>query len=415
MEQHTDRRREYCLDGIKFIACMIIFWTHFVGAFYSLCAVNPGLSPRMERLLTGSPLKILTDSAMMLMIFMMISGYLAAGKRIRTFRELWQSAVFRYLRFAVPFLLVNLLVSALWYSVGFRTQEAAELLHNDWVRGFYVIPVTPALAVREAVTLGSLANGPLWMMRHLAGATCAVYVYTYLRERISSVRGNTDRPEGGKSPAFRGTWALPAADLAVLAAVSAFCSFAEKHLLWNGMYLVQACFLGVFLRHLPEPSEALRERFRAGFTALAVLGIALEAQGYVTILKLVFQAVGAEVPAWLRWNAWYCMGFSFLFLWAVRYSGWPKRLLETKAMRRISAISFSVFLVHWPVTAAFSFRLLLRMVNTMSYNRVFVFILAVTTLAVCVAGWLYEMSCGRLADRVSQALQKMVRRRWPVS
>ena len=151
-------RREYCLDGIKFIACMIIFWTHFVGAFYSLCAVNPGLGPRMEFLLTHSPLKIFTDSAMMLMIFMMISGYLAAGKKIRTFRELWQAVLFRYFRFVLPFLFANLLVCVIWYTVGFRTQSAAELLHNDWVRGYYVIPVTPYLSNNSLIPILNIAD-----------------------------------------------------------------------------------------------------------------------------------------------------------------------------------------------------------------------------------------------------------------
>ena len=395
MEQNTQRRREYCLDGIKFIACMIIFWTHFVGAFYSLCAQNPGLSPRMEWILTHSPLKIFTDSAMMLMIFMMIGGYLAAAKEIRSLRELGQACLFRYLRFALPFLFANLLVCVLWYTVGFRTQPAAELLHNDWVRGYYVVPVTPLLAVREALSLGSLANGPLWMMRHLAGATCAVYVYSFAR---------------GKVPENR----LPL-NLAAAVLVAGFCFFAEKKLHWNGMYLVEACFLGVFLRHLPEISGEAQVRYRWLFSTLAVLGIALEAQGYVTILKLLFGGTGQGIPGCLMWNTWYCMLFSFLFLWAVRYAGWPRRLLECGLLRKLSGISFAVFLIHWPVISAFSFRLLLRMVNTMSYNRVFVFILAVTTLAVVLCGTLYEMTCGRLADTLVKRLQNAVRRRWPVT
>ena len=84
-------------------------------------------------------------------------------------------------------------------------------------------------------------------------------------------------------------------------------------------------------------------------------------------------------------------------------------------MRKLSEISFAVFLLHWPVIAAFSFRLLIRMVNTMSYNRVYVIILALTTLAVTALGFLYEMTCGRLAERLTKQLQNAVRRRWPVS
>ena len=383
-------RREYCLDGIKFIACMIIFWTHFVGAFYSLCAVNPGLGPRMEFLLTHSPLKIFTDSAMMLMIFMMISGYLAAGKKIRTFRELWQAVLFRYFRFVLPFLFANFLVCVIWYTVGFRTQPAAELLHNDWVRGYYVIPVTPYLAVREALTLGALANGPLWMMRHLAGATCGVYLYSFLRERIPG----------------------PLFDIAAAIVVLGVCHYAEHTLHINGMYLVMACFAGILLKRLPEVGEAKQEKYRMLFNVLALSGIALEAQGYVTLLKCIF---GDRIPSFLLWNTWYCMAFSFLFLWAIRYAGFPRKLLESRPLRKLSEISFSVFLIHWPVIAAFSFRLLLRMANTMSYNRVFVIILAVTTAAVVLLAFVYEMTCGRLADKLAKALQTAVRRRWPVS
>ena len=106
---------------------------------------------------------------------------------------------------------------------------------------------------------------------------------------------------------------------------------------------------------------------------------------------------------------------SFLFLWAIRYAGFPRKLLESRPLRKLSEISFSVFLIHWPVIAAFSFRLLLRMANTMSYNRVFVIILAVTTAAVVLLAFVYEMTCGRLADKLAKALQTAVRRRWPVS
>ena len=400
--------REYCLDGIKYLACMIIFWTHYNGAFYSLCAQNPGLGPRMEWLLTHSPVKILTDSAMMLCIFLMISGYLAAAKRIRSFRELWQACLFRYLRFALPFLFANLLVCVLWYTVGFRTQPAADILHNDWVRGYYVIPVTPFVAVREALTLGSLANGPLWMMRHLAGATCAVYVWSYVREKIPGIGKETEHDGNGRVAEilfFILTFLL----------VAGFCTFAERSLHWNGMYLVEACFLGVLMRVLPPVPEKVQERCRMLFSALAILGIALEAQGYVTLLKMGFRQREGGIPPVFLWNIWYCMAFSFLFLWAIRYAGLPRRILETGLMRKLSEISFAVFLLHWPVIAAFSFRLLIRMVNTMSYNRVYVIILALTTLAVTALGFLYEMTCGHLAERLTKQLQNAVRRRWPVS
>ncbi|MBQ4150060.1 MAG: acyltransferase, partial [Clostridium sp.] len=180
----------------------------------------------------------------------------------------------------------------------------------------------------------------------------------------------------------------------------------------NGMYLVVACFAGILLRRLPEVGEAKQEKYRMLFNVLALSGIALEAQGYVTLLKCIF---GDRIPSFLLWNTWYCMAFSFLFLWAIRYAGFPRKLLESRPLRKLSEISFSVFLIHWPVIAAFSFRLLLRMANTMSYNRVFVIILAVTTAAVVLLAFVYEMTCGRLADKLAKALQTAVRRRWPVS
>ncbi|HAT01889.1 MAG TPA: hypothetical protein DCS54_01230, partial [Oribacterium sp.] len=127
--------RLYYLDTIKFFACLIIFWTHFTGIFWTLRDVPPAdFHPKLLRLFFP-PFTLLSDSALALFIFFMISGYLASKKSIRTLQDLLYACISRYVRFVIPFFFINLLCFVLYYRVGFRNYEASVALQNSWLRG----------------------------------------------------------------------------------------------------------------------------------------------------------------------------------------------------------------------------------------------------------------------------------------
>ena len=190
----TSSKRLYYLDSLKYIFCLMIFWAHLAGVFWTLCDPRPELRPELEQLFTY-PLSVLVDSSLALYGFCILSGYLASFKRT-TAQNLLPQLLARYLRFVVPFFFINLFALILYYTVGYPTAEASALLHNAWLATYYThAPTIPEL-LRATFTLNGDLNGPLWMMKYILLGTCIIYLYN-AAERKLQLRARSASADAG--------------------------------------------------------------------------------------------------------------------------------------------------------------------------------------------------------------------------
>lgn len=376
----TSSKRLYYLDSLKYIFCLMIFWAHLAGVFWTLCDPRPALRPELERLFTY-PLSVLLDSSLALYGFCILSGYLASFKRTRA-QHLLPQLLARYLRFVVPFFFINLVAFILYYTVGYPTAEASALLHNAWLATYYThAPTIPEL-LRTTVTLDGDLNGPLWMMKYILLGTCIIYLYNAVEQKLP----------------FR---------LFQFTCLAVFV-YSFFHLPEPNFFHVHLVLMGLILRKLDDALKAwLTQHEKDGhpllrffFLLLVLLPIALDAGGLQRVLYPFFRAHCPSIAPVFIWNAYWVMLFSFSLIVGVMNCPPLQRALEWAPLKRVAPMNFAVYLVHFPLIASLSLHLYLRLVNRISYSKVFVILTVVSFAALFLTSWLYEQSIGKLQDKI---------------
>ena len=376
----TSSKRLYYLDSLKYIFCLMIFWAHLAGVFWTLCDPRPALRPELERLFTY-PLSVLLDSSLALYGFCILSGYLASFKRTRA-QHLLPQLLARYLRFVVPFFFINLVAFILYYTVGYPTAEASALLHNAWLATYYThAPTIPEL-LRATVTLDGDLNGPLWMMKYILLGTCIIYLYNAVEQKLP----------------FR---------LFQFTCLAVFV-YSFFHLPEPNFFHVHLVLMGLILRKLDDALKAwLTQHEKDGhpllrffFLLLVLLPIALDAGGLQRVLYPFFRAHCPSIAPVFIWNAYWVMLFSFSLIVGVMNCPPLQRALEWAPLKRVAPMNFAVYLVHFPLIASLSLHLYLRLVNRISYSKVFVILTVVSFAALFLTSWLYEQSIGKLQDKI---------------
>ena len=324
---------------------------------------------------------MLLDSSLALYGFCILSGYLASFKRTRA-QHLLPQLLARYLRFVVPFFFINLFALILYYTVGYPTAEASALLHNTWLATYYThAPTIPEL-LRATVTLDGDLNGPLWMMKYILLGTCIIYLYNAVEQKLP----------------------LRLFQFSCLA-VFVYSFF---HLPEPNFFHVHLVLMGLILRKLDDALKAwLTQHEKDGhpllrffFLLLVLLPIALDAGGLQRVLYPFFRAHCPAIAPVFIWSAYWVMLFSFSLIVGVMNCPPLQRALEWAPLKRVAPMNFAVYLVHFPLIASLSLHLYLRLVNRISYSKVFVILTVVSFAALFLTSWLYEQSIGKLQDKI---------------
>ena len=178
-----EKKRIYWIDGLKLFACMCVFYSHFQGFFMGLCENDMGYGTTFQTILE-SPFNIFKNGNLWMCMFCVISGYFASKKNVDSFRKLLSAICKRYLRFVIPFFVVNLLTYVLYYTVGIPTAKYGDLFGNSWFGEFYDFKITLWIVLRASLKLTSELNSPLWMILPLFVGTCFIYLCKYLLEKM---------------------------------------------------------------------------------------------------------------------------------------------------------------------------------------------------------------------------------------
>ena len=405
----------------------MIFWAHLAGVFWTLCDPRPALRPELERLFTY-PLSVLVDSSLALYGFCILSGYLASFKRTRA-QLLLPQLLARYLRFVVPFFFINLVAFILYYTVGYPTAEASALLHNAWLATYYThAPTIPEL-LRATVTLDGDLNGPLWMMKYILLGTCIIYLYNAVERKLQLRARSASADTGVQHSDSCHVQDANAGDRNVVTGGDCACSgllplrlfqfgclavfvYSFFHLPEPNFFHVHLVLLGVLLRNLDDALKAWLTQHEKGghpllrffFLLLVLLPIALDAGGLQRVLYPFFRAHCPAIAPVFIWNAYWVMLFSFSLIVGVMNCPPLQRALEWAPLKRVAPMNFAVYLVHFPLIASLSLHLYLRLVNRVSYSKLFVILTVVSFAALFLTSWLYEQSIGKLQDKIIKKL-----------
>ncbi|MCD8098723.1 MAG: acyltransferase [Lachnospiraceae bacterium] len=350
------REKLVYLDGIRGLGCVIVFLCHFVYAFYygmyqyqeAACHL-PG---NLDIAIGKSPLNLLFNGNTAVRLFLVLSGYLLCRNFFLSGDKeaLKKSAIRRYPRLMPPVLVVNLFVFILM-ALGLYQNGAAAVLagSEEWFAGFNAFtPSFPGMLWESLVGCFLFGSndylGVLWTMR-------ALFLGAYLDYALAAFAGGR-----------RWRWAL----YAVLA-----------------LLLLRTDFLAIFLGYVLCDFMYTDGRLRAALCGSRALNVLLLLAG-LYFMSYPSAGFGYEGTIWailpfVFVNYYHVFGV-LCFVFAALNLRPVQRFFSLGLFRYLGRISYSLYLIHFPVIATFGAWFLLRFAPRLGYNLASLLNLILTTL-----------------------------------
>lgn len=179
------------INGLKGIGAGIVYLCHFVFTFYygmySLEMSDCHLPGNLEITIGRSPLNLLFNGNFAVRLFLVMSGYVLCLGYFRTKdkKRLLISAGKRYIRLLPPILICNVLIYLLMMAGAYQNVSVSELTGSFWLAGFNRCVPKVADAVLEAVfgcffQGSNQYNGVLWTIPFLFLGAMLVYATAWL-------------------------------------------------------------------------------------------------------------------------------------------------------------------------------------------------------------------------------------------
>ena len=374
------------INGLKGIGAGIVYLCHFVFAFYygmySLEAADCHLPGNLDILIGQSPLNTLFSGNFAVRLFLVMSGYvLCLGYfKTRDKKRLVTSACKRYIRLLPPILVSNVLICLLMLLGAFRNVTVSELTGSPWLAGFNRCEANFLDAVLEAVFgcffVGTNQfNGVLWTIPFLFLGALLVYGVAWLigdkkwRYVVYAVIGI----------------AVLLTDYAGIFFGFVLCDVThtqDKLVNWvkKQKWLLWIVFaLGLYLSSYPSAGTHLDG------TIYGIIPIVMVVPFHLMGALLLVAAVVCLEPL-------------------QKIFGW-------KPFVKLGNISYSLYLVHFPVIATLGCVLFEVLYGKMSYHLAVLLVFVVTTAAVLGISVLFRKYIEPLGKKGERYVEKLVNKK----
>lgn len=364
------KERILWLDGLKFCAALGILTGHYWCAFYRFCNVKPDLNTFIV-MIFNKPLSFAMNGTYFILIFCIMSGYLARQKKINSLKELLITILKRYLRFALSLMTVYLFIYLLSRLFGFYTAEVGDALSNEWLSKYYRTGISLREVIIYAFSLSPAMNGPLWTLKYIFIGTCIVYVYNYFYMKWNPAYIN----------AIAGTMCI---------AYSLYMIILGEAGLQNRYLFSIACVSGIVLDKIWNATK-LSIKWGQFVSTVIMIGILDLVNGRHNFwIGLIAKYV--KVPDFMALNTFWFFIYAFGLLICINGTKWLKNLLGSNLLSQISHLSFQVYIFHWPMICSFSMFLYLHLIHKFSYTVTFLLNLVITLAAVIAWAKIYGLT-----------------------
>jgi peptidoglycan/LPS O-acetylase OafA/YrhL len=135
------------IDGLKGIACILVFWHHFCLAFlpgiHFGTVVSSHIAGGYDVGLAQSPLAFALNGNFMVAVFCVLSGFVLSVKTLRSEeKQIAQMIVKRYPRLMLPVVPVGIAVYFMLRFQLFLNQQVVPVSGSPWFAGYYIEPVS---------------------------------------------------------------------------------------------------------------------------------------------------------------------------------------------------------------------------------------------------------------------------------
>lgn len=371
-------KREKWLDAIKGIACIVVFLSHFYLTFCSDSDILNGI-------LNIKPLQILVNGNYAVCLFLMISAYVISVPIYTCpgLDHIQRTAFKRYPRLMLPVFFASALSFLISRTVGYYNMQAAELLDNPWLKEFFTEKLTAADLLHSSL-IGvwwqgdNSFNGPYWMLRTLFLGTFLVILLAV----ITSGEKTKKAYAGGI--------------LMLMLFVYLEVSIYDGCLVLGTLLAFLKCRTNLF--------EKKKQKKGIVLLHVLLLGASLFLPSFQNELISFFSKY--EIfPVYFTNPAFYNGTGSFLLLFSLM--GLPRlqdHLGRNRLFSRISEISFSIYLLHWPIICSFSCWFCVRF--GAEAGNAFIPVLFILTAVIVIAAskLFYELIEKRVCARMTEKI-----------
>ena len=339
-------QREGYLDGMKGLACLFILLGHFTG-IYKYAENASQIDSWFVRILTEGPVSIFTAESFWLYLFFVISGYLLIISTPRKIRDFLVKCAKRILRLAIPIWGTAIFIFVIQNTIGFYNHSVQAIVQNTWLTHLYGSRLTVLDILKEpffVLILGtSKFNSPFWCLRDMLISSFLIYWVCWICKS-------------------KKTETIAVCVLTVLAAIT-------------GRSVIMACLCGSCARLLREKAEIQNKK---NIMVLAGLLLPLVAfwSGNPVFTSTAFASFLIAVPQVER----------------------VKSIFECKLVKRLGAVSFGIYALHWPIINSIGLRIIVMSTNKMRADMMMIASLLCCSLITLMLATIFKITVEKLTE-----------------
>ncbi len=362
------------MDGLKGLACVLIFIHHFCLCFFPAIHFGTGAPSHLggvDTAMAQSPFSFLLNGNFLVALFCTVSGVVISMQimQMEDRTRLADVVAKRYFRLMLPLLPIALAVLLLSNLGGFSNLTVAGETGSQWAAAYYGAPISPLEALRSAFVRtwffgDDTLSTAFWMLSKL-------FFGTFLSVILSVIAWKYNRR----------TW--------VLYAVSSF-------LLLGFSELMAAFVLGTLLAWLViNQPNVLRP---AVGLPLLLLGLLLGAYPSGVMPTNLYRHLD-----FLTYIDWHILG-AFFTLFGIFSCKAPQKVLSIPPLRWLGGCSYAVYLLHIPLLFSLSTSLFLWTREPLGYLGSVGVSLAVSAVLLIFLSYLYARYVERGCDWVQRRI-----------
>lgn len=364
------------LDGLKGIACILIFVHHFCLAFYPSIHYGINVATKMNGIdisLADSPLSVIINGNFLVALFCVISGTVISiqimGMSDKT--KISEIIVKRYFRLIIPLVPIGILVYLMLKFDLFSNIDAVNYTNSPWLAQYYNHSIgfiqTLKLIFIDTLFYGSdILSNAYWMLSQL-------FYGTFLSIILSMISWKLNKH----------TWII------YVIVASIFIT---------NQTLALAFIFGTLLAWLYKNKSIIFNKY-LGYILL-IVGIFLGGYPSGVIPNNIYSFLNGET-----YITWHIIG-SFLTIYGLWSSKLIQKILSMRIFKNLGSISYSIYLIHIPLLFSISTSIFISTINQIGYFYSTLISLVLSVVILILISYFYNKYIEKLSLNIQNKILK---------